>query len=54
MSGYTDDALDRHGPLEAGDLFLAKPFTFDQLARQVEALVSSEAPEPAAASEGLG
>ncbi len=27
MSGYTDDALDRHGLQGTGDQFIQKPFT---------------------------
>ena len=35
MSGYTDDAVIRHGVLEPGSSFLQKPFTPTDLARRV-------------------
>jgi FixJ family two-component response regulator len=34
-SGYTDDAVVRHGVLEAGIAYLQKPFTSGGLARKV-------------------
>ena len=35
MSGYTDDAIVRHGVLEPGTPFLQKPFTPGTLARKI-------------------
>ena len=35
MSGYTDDAVVRHGALEGGIAFIQKPFTPDVLAKKV-------------------
>jgi PAS domain S-box-containing protein len=35
MSGYTDDAISRHGVLEPGRHFLQKPFAADVLLREV-------------------
>ena len=39
MSGYTDDAVVRHGVREATDSFLQKPFTLLGLARTVRAVL---------------
>jgi len=54
MSGYTDDAIVRHGVLEAGIHFLAKPFTAPDVTRKVrevldggfEPVVQSREPPP--------
>ena len=35
MSGYTDDAIVRHGVLEPGTRFLQKPFSRETLADKV-------------------
>ena len=38
-SGYTDDAIIRHGIVDQGKNFLQKPFTFDGLAQKVRAVL---------------
>ena len=41
FSGYTDDAIVRHGVLEEGIAYLEKPFTPDQLARKVREVLDA-------------
>jgi CheY-like chemotaxis protein len=45
MSGFPDRAVLRHGVLELGTAFLAKPFTPDELARKVRAVLDASAGE---------
>jgi len=41
-SGYTDDAVIRHGVVKANTNFVQKPFTFDELNRKVRKLLDAE------------
>jgi PAS domain S-box-containing protein len=41
MSGYTNDAIVRHGVLEAGIRFISKPFSSPELARKVRESLDS-------------
>ena len=45
-SGYTDSAIGHHGVLEPGIAFLQKPFSADELARKVRALLDLAAAAP--------
>jgi nitrogen-specific signal transduction histidine kinase/ActR/RegA family two-component response regulator len=51
MSGYTDDAIVRHGVLGAGMAFLSKPFTPDALALKIREVLdtATRSVEPPAA-----
>jgi CheY-like chemotaxis protein len=46
MSGYTDDAIARHGVLEKGVNYIQKPFTLEGLARKVREVLDQDAPQP--------
>jgi len=45
MSGYTDDAIVRHGVLEPGTHFLQKPFSSQALADKVRAVLDEPGEE---------
>jgi len=40
MSGYTDEAVVRHGVMDPGTLFLQKPFTPDTLVRKIREVLT--------------
>ena len=42
MSGYTDDAIARHGVLEPGVNFIDKPFVPESLARKVREVLDED------------
>jgi len=44
MSGYTNDAITRHGPLEEGINFVQKPFTPSGLAKKVREALDGRKP----------
>ena len=46
MSGYTDDAISRHGVLDPGTAFLQKPFTPDALVRTARSVLDGQRTAP--------
>jgi len=42
MSGYTGDAIERHGVLDSDVAFIQKPFTVDGLIRKVREVLKSQ------------
>ena len=42
MSGYTDNAIVRHGVLEKGVNYIQKPFTMEGLARKVREVLDKD------------
>jgi two-component system, cell cycle sensor histidine kinase and response regulator CckA len=45
MSGYTNDAITRHGPLEEGTNFVQKPFTPSGLAKKIREVLDGTMPK---------
>ena len=50
MSGYTDDAVVRHGVLESETNFIQKPFTYTALTAAVRKAIDERAVAPVAPS----
>ena len=49
MSGYTDDAVVRRGVIERGAAFIEKPFSSDELARQIRLVLDGPSAESSTA-----
>jgi two-component system, cell cycle sensor histidine kinase and response regulator CckA len=49
MSGYTDDSVVRRGVIEPGAAFIEKPFSSDELARQVRLVIDGRSGQRSAA-----
>ncbi|HEX7479240.1 MAG TPA: ATP-binding protein, partial [Polyangiales bacterium] len=47
MSGYTDNAIQRHGALEPGTMFIGKPFDAKDLTRKVRDVLDAGVPDTA-------
>jgi two-component system cell cycle sensor histidine kinase/response regulator CckA len=47
VSGYTDDAVVRHGVEDSSDRLLLKPFTPAELAQRIKTLFDDSEPVPA-------
>ena len=48
MSGYSDDAIGRHGVLDSGTVFLQKPFTPDARCRKLCEVLDAPRERPGA------
>jgi len=46
MSGYTDSAIVHHGTLDAGTMFIGKPFNAADLTRKVREVLDEPSPSP--------
>ena len=53
MSGYTNDAIVRHGVLDSGTWFIQKPFSPDALGSKVREVLDGESPKELIASLSL-
>ncbi len=46
MTGYTRNAIVHNGVLDAGTRLLIKPFTIDQLEREMRSILADQLQEP--------
>jgi signal transduction histidine kinase/ActR/RegA family two-component response regulator len=53
MSGYTDDTVAQHGVLDAGTMLIQKPFTPENLAAKVRAVLDAPPRDAEAVSPGV-